>query len=437
MLPNWAISMKKSWFIDLALISIYKCILDITFIHYVLPVYEYEAQYAMNHHVNSSKVAGGYLIVILFMVLFGCIKKNATVSRFVIFVQLILIVVPYTVIYGAEDLPFWHIGMLLLGFASVIVAGRWLPTVRVRPPNTAARNVLIYAMVTIVAYVFIGLFVTGGLGRFNLNFQDVYEARDLYAKNMLPGFGYFVPWVAYTINMAWLVNAMRSSSKFQVVASLLLQVLIFAMTNFKSFLFVPFAVIGLIELAKRMDIRRAVLIGAPAIVGILVSLSALGAPFGTAFINRMFFMPAALHGLYFEYFSTHPLALFGGSELGVIFGSVYDQSSVYVIAQEYWGRMFSPNVGWVGDAYANFGPFGVVLFAIVMAMILNMADGFTSKKSIQPGVAEGLMVGPTLALCSSALGTVLLTHGLVVALIVLWIFGGNWVTKTRNQPALI
>lgn len=429
--------MKKSWLIDLVLIILYKFILDFSFMHYVLPVYGGEVQYAMHRNVNSAKVMAGYAIVALCMVLFDWIKKDAVVSRFVIFVQLLLVVVPYTVLYGAEDLPLWHIGMLLVGFMSVIVAGRWLPLVQIRPPKTATRKVFIYVMAAIVTYVFVGLFVTGGLGRFNLNFQDVYEARSLYAKSMLPGFGYFVPWVAYIINMAWLVTAMRSSSKFQAIAILLLQLLIFAMTNFKSFLFVPFAVIGLIELAKRMDIRRAALIGAPVIVGALVSLSAMGTSLGAAFLDRMFFVPAALHGLYFEYFSNHPFALLGGSELGNMFGSTYSQSSVYVVAQEYWGRMFSPNVGWIGDAYANFGPLGVVLFGIILAMILKTADGFASNKSIQPGVAEGLMVGPTLALCSSALGTVLLTHGLIVALVVLWVFRGYWSTKIRYQSALI
>ena len=429
--------MKKSWLIDLVLIILYKFILDFSFIHYVLPVYGGEVQYAMHRHINSAKVMAGYAIVVLCMALFDWIKKDAVVSRFVVFVQLLLVVVPYTALYGAEDLPLWHIGMLLLGFMSVIVAGRWLPLVQIRPPRTATRRVFIYVMAAIVAYVFVGLFVTGGLGRFNLNFQDVYEARSLYAKSMLPGFGYFVPWVAYIINMAWLVTAMRSSNKFQVIAILLLQLLIFAMTNFKSFLFVPFAVIGLIELAKRMDIRRAALIGAPVIVGALVSLSAMGTPLGAAFLDRMFFVPAALHGLYFEYFSDHPFALMGGSEFGNMFGSTYSQSSVYVVAQEYWGRMFSPNVGWIGDAYANFGPIGVVLFGIILAMILKTADGFAKNKSIQPGVAEGLMVGPTLALCSSALGTVSLTHGLIVALVVLWVFRGYWSTKIRYQSALI
>jgi hypothetical protein len=90
-----------------------------------------------------------------------------------------------------------------------------------------------------------------------------------------------------------------------------------------------------------------------------------------------------------------------------------------VVAQENWGKAFSPNVGWVGDAYANFGIFGVVFSGVMLGAILKFGDRITDE-SVQPGLAEGLIVGPTLALCSSGLGPVLLTHGLVIALIMLW-----------------
>jgi hypothetical protein len=424
--------MKKSWFTGIALITVYRFVLGFAFTNFVMPVYASDAQYAKHGDMNTAKTWVGYAVVWFCLALFGTMREDAPVSRFVMFLQLLMVVVPFTVLFGAQDLPAWYMGTMVFGYASTIAAARWIPVIHFPRPSDTTRLVLACVMVAITAYVYLGLIATGGFSHMNINLDDVYEYRDIYTENMLLGFGYFVPWIAYIFNMAWLVSALRRKSIVEICIVMLLQLLIFAMTNFKSFLLVPFAVIGTVSIIRKGEFRRTLIVGTTCVLLGLCGLSAIGKSLGPALLNRMFFVPAALHGLYFDYFSNHAKSLMGGSPIGSLLGSSYSESSVYVVSQEYWGRYFSPNVGWIGDAYANFGIYGVGISAIVLGAVLRMADGFAER--LEPPGAEGIMVGPTLALCSSALGTVLLTHGLAMGLIVLWIFKNAPVSRRRAQP---
>lgn len=426
--------MKLPKFFDVALIVAYKLLLDFSFLHYELPIYGGEPQYHTFGGMNDFKIVIGYLMAPVCLILYEGIAEYAVVTRFVMLIQMLVIVVPYFVLYGMEDLPTWHVALIMLGFVCVIVVNRLVPNLRVRSPGILLRRLLVYGMAAISAYVFIGLITMGGLGRLNFDFNKVYEFRDLDARYMLPGFGHFIPWVGYVFDMAWLVVALRSKKYFQVAVILALQILFFGMTNSKIFLFMPFVVAGLIMLTARMNIRRAALIGAPALIGICVLVEIAGSRIGLATLDRIFFVPAALHGLYFKYFSTHPLALMPGQAIGILFGSPYTQSSVYVIAEKYWGQMFSPNVGWIGDAYANFGVAGVAVYGVVLAVALKIADEF-ARKVARPGEAEGLIAGPAIALCSAALGTVLVTHGMIAAIVTLWVLSGYWSAKDRASPS--
>jgi hypothetical protein len=135
-------------------------------------------------------------------------------------------------------------------------------------------------------------------------------------------------------------------------------------------------------------------------------------------------MPAALHSIYFKYFSVHPFALLGDT-IGGFFGSSYQKPIVLIIAEHFWGTIFDPNVGWIADAYANFGAIGIIVYGLVLGVLLRVADGLVGSH-IAPGVVEGLMVGPVFALCSSALPTVMVTHGFLIILLVLWFLKGSW-----------
>lgn len=430
--------MRKKEAIDALMVTAYKALLDAAFLWCVLPLFGYQIQFHGSNQPNYSKLLPSYAIVWFSIWFFWRIKESAIISRFLIFMQIVMILIPFMTLYWILDLPNWHVGMMMLGFLSLITTATFAHPIKLRPPRKSVRTVLVVLMILILTYVYIGLIATGGLGRLNFNLRDVYGVRADYVENRLPGFGYFVTWTAYIFNMALFVTFLKKRDKQRltsyigVIIVLGLQLLIFGMTNYKAFLFVPFTVLGLIFLAKRMPIQRAVLIGVPVVIASMLILNVLGIEFGAALLGRLFFTPAALHSLYFSYFSVHPYALLGDT-FGPIFGAPYSQSVIQIIAEEYWGRIFSPNVGWIADSYANLGPAGVITYGFMLGILLKIGDGLVGSH-VEPGVVEGLMVGPVFALCSSAIGTVLLTHGFLIVLIVLWALKGYWTEEIARMP---
>lgn len=411
--------------LDVLLLCIYKLLLDVIFWTLVYPTYSYDPYYMLHGEPSLLKCVAGYPLAVLCLVIFGFVRSDAVITKFVTFIQIVLVTIPFITLYGYLNLPGWNVALMIFGLACVVLAGSVIPAPNFPSPRGWLRVLVVSCVVAIVVYVYLGLMATGGIGRLNFDFSKVYDYRVDYMASLLPGFGYFVNWTAYIFDMAWMILAIQSRSKSKILLIVALQFFLFGMTSFKSFLFAPIAMLGLVFLSGRMDLRRAIIVGLVLLIAMLATLSAFGNPFGAALLTRMIFVPAALHWLYFEYFSTHAFALGGDSLVGAILGSPYNESYVHVVSREYWGRVFSPNVGWIGDAFANFGLIGVILAAAALGLLLRIADGL-AKGVTRRGLAEGLMVGPALALSSSALLTVMATHGLIVALIMLWVLKSFW-----------
>lgn len=429
--------MKRSTSINVILALVYKATLDVAFYEIVKPVYGYQAQFAISGEPSSLKCLVGYLIAWFGVTLCNSIRKEARVSRFIVLVQVMLIMMPFASLYGIEDLPSWQMGLIILGISTVAWGCRFITLTRIRSPGKWGQIVLFSSMGCLVLYVYVGLIATGGMSRFNLNLNEVYKFRDEMSNSMFPFAGYLIPWSAYIFNMAFFVNCIKNKSEGKtfsvamITFSVLMQVAIFSMTGHKSYLFAPLVIIVLMHFSKRIDLWNVVFVGAPACIILLVCVNSFLSDMGGALLGRLFFTPAALHGLYFDYFSTHPYMLLHDT-FGNIFGSHYQERSVEIIANRYWGESFDPNVGWIADAYANLGIAGIIFYGIVMSFFLRLADSMISK-NIPPGVIEGLLIGPAFAFISSALGTVLLTHGFLVALLTLWGLNGLWSKPSHLQ----
>lgn len=433
--------MRKLRLVDAVMMLLYKAALDISFGLFVKPVYGNQPEFLEYGPENVSKLAIGYLVTLLCLWLFWAISKRSSASRFVIFVQLIFIVVPYTTLYGFEDLPTFYLSLVLAGYVSVALLVKVIPSIRLMTVGPEIRYVFACTAALVMIYVFAGLVVTGGLGRLNFNLYDIYPARAEYVKDLLPGFGYLVMWTAYVFIPVLLVifllrwKQRRLGGALGVVLILSLQLLLFGMTNFKTFLFLPVAIVGMLWLAWRVDMYRAMLIGVIGTICMLLFIDTLS-PYALGLLNRTFFTPAAIHNLYFQYFSSHPFALLSGKPVGNWLGAPYSQFPVQLIAEHYWGTSISPNVGWIGDAYANFGVLGVFVYGTIMALVLRLGDSLARKIS-EPGAIEALLIAPAVALCSSALGTTLLTHGFIVLLAVLWVAKVNdWRATTHSFDEL-
>lgn len=412
---------------DLVLVCAYRLLIDLAALLVVLPVWGDYVELAATRGASSDvwHVALSYAVTIVAYLAFRAVDRNARATRFVLSFQLLLIVIPFCTLYAHLSYPEWNLFVVVLGFVSVAGFAAIMPTPRIPHPGPWMRVVLGGLAAAMVLYLYGGLIAGGGLTRLNFDWNRVYHVRAELQEATFPFMGYALQWTGYVLNMALLVyfahRARRDAmARVGTLAVILMQVLLFAMTNFKAFLLIPFVVVGIVLLLRRYDAFRAGMAGAAIGIGVLSVIHAFGSLWGSGVMDRIYFVPASLHSLYIQYFSNHPWVLLGAT-VGDFFGSTYQENMVQVIAWEYWGYEFSPNVGWIGDAYGNFGAAGVVAFAFVLAGLLRVGDKLAQR--LPPGVAEGLLSGYAIVLVNSALLTSILTGGYAVALITMWFMG--------------
>jgi hypothetical protein len=152
-------------------------------------------------------------------------------------------------------------------------------------------------------------------------------------------------------------------------------------------------------------------------------------------IRRLFFVPAANHLIYYDFFSQpdHPFVMLSNSILEGFFRYPYDFPIVKVIAWEYWGRDFSPNVGYLADAFAHFGFMGMFVFSMILGLFLRVIDSIGAR--LPANLVTAIVATPAMALVNSALFTSLLTHGLILTMITLWMLGKILATQRRVSSA--
>lgn len=338
----------------------------------------------------------------------------------------IFVVLPALSLYGGGA-PYAEAGfavMLVLGVVLVVAARSLVPdvVVPVCTPQVYRFALLLAAGVSL--YVYVGTIATGGLARLNFDLNLVYDVREDLPESPFPLAGYLVPWQAHVINMWALVVAFRRRSVVGVTLVLSLQLLLFGMTNYRSFLFAPLLVIALLFGATSLQRVLWAVVGGASLL--LLSSMAYFAYTGdlvvpSLFVRRLFFVPAELHYWYFDFFSAagHPFVMLSSSVLSSFLDYPFDLPVAQKIAWQYMGEHAGANAGLFADAYANFGATGVAVFAVLFGFFLRLVDSVSTR--IPFGVAAAYIAVPAVALLNSGLLPSLLTHGFLLAVVVLWI----------------
>lgn len=430
------IKISKSTTSLLILVVSFWLVLKYVFFAAVYPVYQGEVIYQSYENANSSGWLLDLAAIIFFTTIIASLGDGRRVSKYLVFFQLIFVIVPALVLHSALGVPAEYVFLLLISFFTFVIFVKYSPRINIPYIGERAGVMAQYFLFIIIVYVFGGLILGGGLGRLNFDLMRVYEFRGDYVSSAYFGMGYLVNWVAYVILPYYTVRAYFGKRYLVILGIMAMHLMLFGMTSVKTFLFIPFVIVVMMFLATRLNIYKLLTIVSGLLAIFLCIYYFFGDVSGAAFLDRTFFVPAALHNIYYDFFTKQSYAYFSGSGLGWLFSSDYSDSSVYVIAENYWGRRFSPNVGWMADAYSNLGWVGVIIMSFLLAVLLRIADELVAADG-RPGWCEAMLIGPALALCSSALGTTMLTHGLLCFLFVVWAARGKRVEVFNGANARI
>jgi hypothetical protein len=348
-------------------------------------------------------------------------------SRVIAVVHLVAVVIPLQALVAAhfELAQLEFAAAVSLAYLATLAFAAWMPEVQVTRPGLASRVALVVAGTAVTAYVFGVLLTSGGAARLSFDLTAVYNVREEFLERSAPFMGYLVPWQGYVLNPALMLIAWRRRSLLIGILALTLQLALFGMTGFRAFLMIPLLLPGLYLCGRSRQLPVLALGGMMAVVGVALALYAwLDQPLiPLLLVDRVIVVPAEIHYWYYDFFGVHgqaPLQL-SQSLLAALSSAHYSAPIAEIIGWKYIGSASSANVGVFGDAFANFGFAGCAIFALLLALVFKAVDA--AGRATDPRVAAALLGIPAFQLVNTGLLTTLLTHGLALAILVLWALG--------------
>lgn len=345
-----------------------------------------------------------------------------------------VVILPMATLHGMAAPASGYFFAVSAGFGVLLATTDLLPRVAIPRPSPPVRVAGTFLLVLASFYTYGALVLGGGLQRFNLDLLAVYQVRAGFRLGAWPLMGYLVPWQASVFNTALLSLGLYRKKYWAVAFVLLAELLLFGMTGQKSILLAPLLVVGVFVVWRRRAALPYLFWGGTAMVvaAYLIFVIAGDELAPSILVRRLFFVPASNHYLFYDFFSNtdHPFVMLSNSILAPFIDYPYDQPLMQVISFAYWGRDFSPNVGYLGDAFAQFGFLGMFVFSGLLGVFLRLVDSAAAKVSSH--VAAAMAAVPAMALTNSALLTSLLTHGFIPCLLAIWLLQGKGQRKVKE-----
>ncbi|WP_245823431.1 oligosaccharide repeat unit polymerase [Metabacillus halosaccharovorans] len=424
------LAINKKYISTIIMTLVFKCLLEFGYFEFVNPSFEYMGFII---DISWTKLFESYLIVILILIFLAKLDYYEKPSKIVIYILFLNLYLPMSSLYWIQDQPreyFLVISVSFLILYFIICKSKPISIPNLKEGSHLA--FLILLGITVIVYGF--LIATGGLQRMNLNLLNVYSTRQGYVSSSNTLVAYLLPWQAHVVNLTFLTTSLIKNKKFFIMLTLFIQVLLFSMTNFKSFLFAPLVVLGLYFIFKQ-GFKNSLLMLMSFLLSILMSILLILYKINgdivllSIFLRRLFFAPADLNFVYYHYFSQVEKYKLSHSILSGITDNPYSVSPVVMVAKNVYGEDFSPNVGVFGDAYLNFGLIGIVVFVIILAFVLVLFDSVARPAPFILPVT--IIAIPSMSLVNSAMFTCFATHGILFAIFVTWLSSGLFKKNER------
>lgn len=269
---------------------------------------------------------------------------------------------------------------------------------------------------------------TGTLFRMNFNLDLIYILRG-EAENVLDVgiLGYLNLWTQKVLTPFLLAIGLSRRSWWMIILATMMHVVYFGVTQHRMHLFVPALVVLVWYVYKRgFSFATGFLI-----IGLGVAMSTTLAIFsglefvGAVMLRRAFFVGASVTDSWVNFFLERPKVFFSDNLLS----SVVVNDYTGVPLPYYLGDYFQPgldlafNAGLVATGYAQLGVIGVAFYALILGLFLRSVNALI-RSGVPVFMPAAIIFLPLrIAWVDSDLFTALLSHGLIVSLVMVWLYG--------------
>lgn len=409
--------MKKAIILNIILLILIKLVLEYAYIEYIVKFYEYAG---FHYAFSYDKYLFGWLVYIFGYIL---LRKKQTLYIYEIFLFLFfLYILPNIIYYSLSDQNTYFFIGIISPFFIIITFLTQKNVFRVSTLKKGKPIILILSFILSITVVI--HYIINTHGHMVLNLKDVYVYRDAYDHGNQAGiFGYINSWASKIFVVLLFAWAVSEKKLFFILIALLLILMMFAFSGHKSILQGIFLVIFFYFLSFAKNKDTLVMIG----FFFLIVVSIILAEYlnleiiVSLIVRRLLFLPAQLNFIYFDFFSTHEYFYWSNSIFKFFISSIYDKGPTYVIGEYLGHPEANMNIGFVASGFAHAGYLGVLVYTFIGFIILTIIN--TLSKKMNKYIVFSIIFIPINALfVSSDMLTILLTHGLMVILLVLWMY---------------
>lgn len=382
-----------------------------------------------NFHYNEGIILRFFVMLPLIALVFFVYKKVLPshindIPNLYWYFFIFLTIVPSTVIYifngiGESKNIFVFIYLVsLLGTFGALVNKRY--SINLKCINVK-KGIFWSCLVTLITVSYVYIVYKLGLPKNIISsFTDVYTVRLNYRNSSNRVVDYLVQWIGNAINPFIFAYTLREKKIKKSLLVVLLELLLYTYTAYKSLLFVlfmaPIFAFIISEGVKKSVITFA--FNSSILIGTIAGFSKLLMIYLLT-VLRIFLWPALIAFEYYDFFYMYPKANLAYSSFMPFVQDKYKLEPPFLLAKLYYNRpQMRANTTWYADAYANFGYIGVVVFAIILILLLVIISNIQKKDRY---LVCSCLFGGIITLFNGPLLTTLLTGGLAVGIILAYL----------------
>lgn len=414
------IKVSKNDIRNVLLFVLLKLTLDLSYVYLIAPVYTYAG---LTVDIDILRIVESYILVAI--ISFSVKDSVKYPSDFLIWMFAAGTLVPslsyYAMHSGSREFMYAMVGCF---FLVVIFSKLSLVSIPTLKEGRTIGIILLFVLLFIVSF---SLIQKGGLSYFNLDFSKVYDfRREVGAVTAYGIWGYLNTWVFKIVNPALIAWALWKQKHKLVILLICLQVLFFGISSSKGVLFFPILILGVYWFVNK---KNALIYLSTGIIAIMITSAFLMMYFdngllSSLFIRRTMFLPAQLNFAYYELFSQIGHVHLSNSILKIWIHYPFPYEPQQMVS-EYVYKSYNAwcNTGFLATGYMHFGYIGMLIFSIITGGLVWMVNCLYQNR-MPLWLATSISVVPFFVLfTSSDLLTALLTHGILLCLLILFIFG--------------
>lgn len=412
---TWSKKIESRKYYILAAVLL-KVFLEFSYIYFVSPVFSYLGlvlDFSWVKYVESWVL---YILILAFSS-----AKMVKPSDFLINFLNFSFVAPLLVYYSLSNAERIHLYLVYLCLALIFIFKRGAP---LKIPFFNRGEEYVFVIIGVGAIVVsVWMAYSGGLRYFNLDLTRVYDFRgdagDVINAGMM---GYLNTWATKVFGPVLMAVALWRSKFLMAALVFVLHLYWFGVSSHKSVLFFPFLILFL--WAWFRNTRALALI--PLAMSAVIIFSTAAYLFwdniflGSMLVRRVFFVPAQLTFVYYEFFSLYDFVYWSNSFLSMVTDYPYETTTALLIGS-YMGTDSAANNSFIATGYMHAGVYGVISYGILVGLLFRLIDSL-ARDGIPPWVAIACVIVPSQSLLINAdLPTALLTHGIGAALLILFL----------------